>query len=385
MKPILLTGFRPTGDLHLGHYFSLIDPIIQNQNDFKIFVLVADLHALTELRKSARIDFSQFKSEIDHNTESAIIAISHFVNIDNLVIFRQSDLMRFHYDLFYKLLMLSRHNLTFGNPIFIDAMRSELSKDIDSLKLDSTYKDLLNEFVVDHQEILWGNISSDLENQLFLFIRDRYIALSKSQVTKIVKLLNTRVGVMGLATYPILMAADIILYRPQYVLVGSDQEPHIQITNDLIKIMNNTFGTTIDKVHPMIYNTMTLKGNDGRKMSKTFNNHIPLMDLANGFGLNWFKSLRTYPRLKNQCGNPNECLVGEYSKVFKVNNYCIQRCSEGSVGCVECKTSLYNDIDLLMNYKSPYDKEIDINQILNNGSNIAIDRIVDNKIFDLIR
>lgn len=354
-KPVLLTGFRPTGDLHLGHYFSLIDPIIRMQNNYKIYVLVADLHALTEFRKYPTIDYQMFKNDIHKYTVNALTILSHFVDINKLVIFKQSDLMRYHYDLFYKLLMLSKHNLTFGNPVFIDAMQGEYYKSIDALNLNPQVKKVLKKFIEYAPELLWGNISNHLAHDLANYLTANDVQLSNQVIDRIVKILNTRSGVTGFATYPILMAADIILYSPKYVLVGNDQAPHLYITNELIKIVNNTFGLELDKVSPMIDHAQTLKGNDGRKMSKTFDNHLPLEYLLmdEQAGMSWCMKLKTFSKLKGEPGKVDECLAGEYSKLFDINHSYTERCIDGSVGCVECKQNLFIEIrNHFMNNKS---------------------------------
>lgn len=81
---------------------------------------------------------------------------------------------------------------------------------------------------------------------------------------------------MGLFSYPVLMAADILLYDPDYVPVGDDQKQHIEITRDIAGFFNNVFGSTF--ILPDIFNikeSARLVGTDGtRKMSKSLNNYI---------------------------------------------------------------------------------------------------------------
>ncbi len=385
-KPVLLTGLRPTGDLHLGHYFSLIEPITQYQNDFQIFVLIADLHAQTELRKHTQINYQLFRSQIERNTQSAINIIGQFVNVDNLVVYKQSDLMAFHYDLFYKLLMVSKHNLTFGNPVFMDAMRSEYERDIQSMKLPLNIKELLRKFINVHQEIMWGNITENMAEEVGKFMAASGVSMSRSQRDKIIKYLNTRTGVIGLATYPILMAADIILCNPTCVLVGSDQAPHLQITNDLVNIMNNTFGTKVAQVKPMIHHSKTIKGNDGRKMSKTFDNHLALkslIDPANQEAAqSWFNKLITYPRRRNECGDPSKCLVAEYWSIFNLYEAPIvfAECECGNIDCKECKMKLCNGVKKITEEKLTLNRSINVNSVLSKGAVVARDRILSSEL-----
>ena len=81
----------------------------------------------------------------------------------------------------------------------------------------------------------------------------------------------------GLFNYPILMAADILLFDAKYVPVGSDQKQHIEMTRDIAGRFNNTYGKTFDLPEPIISEDISLlPGLDGRKMSKSYNNFIEL-------------------------------------------------------------------------------------------------------------
>lgn len=82
---------------------------------------------------------------------------------------------------------------------------------------------------------------------------------------------------MGLYTYPLLMSADILLYDAHVVPVGEDQLQHLEIARDLAQKFNHQFGETLVVPKPLIRKNMKLTpGLDGRKMSKSYNNHIPL-------------------------------------------------------------------------------------------------------------
>lgn len=83
--------------------------------------------------------------------------------------------------------------------------------------------------------------------------------------------------VVGTFNYPVLMAADILLYSPHIVPVGKDQEQHIEIARDIAQKFNNTFGETfILPEHKIIKEVAVVPGTDGQKMSKSYNNIIPL-------------------------------------------------------------------------------------------------------------
>lgn len=91
------------------------------------------------------------------------------------------------------------------------------------------------------------------------------------------KVANGIEATMGLINYPVLMAADILLYSPDVVPVGQDQKQHIEIARDIANKFNNTFGETFKIPGELIKaETAIVPGIDGRKMSKSYKNHIPL-------------------------------------------------------------------------------------------------------------
>jgi tryptophanyl-tRNA synthetase len=82
---------------------------------------------------------------------------------------------------------------------------------------------------------------------------------------------------VGTFNYPMLMAADILLYGPDVVPVGADQKQHVEIARDTAEKFNRVFGETFKLPEPMIMKDVAIvPGTDGRKMSKSYNNHIPL-------------------------------------------------------------------------------------------------------------
>ena len=84
---------------------------------------------------------------------------------------------------------------------------------------------------------------------------------------------------MGLYSYPVLMAADILLFDTQLVPVGKDQKQHLEIARDIAMRFNNTYGETFAVPEPDIEKeTQLVPGTDGKKMSKSYNNTIPIFD-----------------------------------------------------------------------------------------------------------
>lgn len=386
-KPMLFTGIRPTGELHLGHYFSIIEPMVKRQKDHQIVIMIADLHSLTSLRKACKnIMLHEVAHDISTYTDEIINVLSRFIKIDNenVIIFRQSDLREYHYDLFYKLMMISRHSMTFGNPIFSEAMIIEYEREVDLLKLDIKMKDLIKQFIHWTPEILWGNISERIGIDLKTFLIKKYnelhrISIEEDKIDKIIRYLNTRIGVIGLASYPILMAADIILHNPEYVIVGSDQIPHMQITNDLVDLLNKYWDLLIRQPKGVIIHSKTVKGSDGRKMSKSYGNHLSINDLFDDDSGVFFNKIKTYSRKREDTGIPSRCLVGEYFNLFNLTNNCLDLCKVAQIGCVECKSILRKSIMEFISTTAIF-KSSNHENLLIDGANIMKERINNNTI-----
>ena len=154
---------------------------------------------------------------------------------------------------------------------------------------------------------------------------------------------------MGLFNYPILMAADILLYEPDYVPVGQDQKQHLEITRDIAGYFNQTFGQTFK--FPQIYNlkkTAKLIGTDGqRKMSKSLNNYISVFaeeKIIKQQIMNCFTDPnRIHPTNPGQVKN-NPIFI--YHDLINENKKQVldlkKRYQKGAVGDVEVKEKLFH-------------------------------------------
>jgi tryptophanyl-tRNA synthetase len=147
----------------------------------------------------------------------------------------------------------------------------------------------------------------------------------------------------GLVGYPVLQAADITLYKANFVPVGIDQAPHIEFTRELVRSFNYQYKTRA-LVEPQIKVTSIPKvlGIDGHeKMSKSLNNHIELAATPEET-LARVKQMVTDPQRlrRNDPGNPDVCNVFSMHKIFSDNaeiEMVNTECRRAGIGCVECK------------------------------------------------
>lgn len=147
----------------------------------------------------------------------------------------------------------------------------------------------------------------------------------------------------GLVGYPILMAADITLYKADTVPVGVDQAPHIEFTREVVRSFNYRYSTQVI-IEPQMKATETPKilGIDGKyKMSKSLNNHIELAATPEETTARVMQMVTDPQRIRrNDPGNPDICNVFSMHKIFSspdevemVNT----ECRQAGIGCVQCK------------------------------------------------
>jgi tryptophanyl-tRNA synthetase len=148
--------------------------------------------------------------------------------------------------------------------------------------------------------------------------------------------------------YPVLQAADICLYNAHKVPVGKDQEKHIWLANDLAKRFNQLYGETFVEPEALFTEIPLILGSDNRKMSKSYNNHIPL-DFSEEDTIKRLKTFFTDPKKlrKNDPGNPDGCPVYLLHRVYTPNavNEIAPPCRTGELGCVDCKMRLAKNLN----------------------------------------
>lgn len=140
--------------------------------------------------------------------------------------------------------------------------------------------------------------------------------------------------------YPVLQAADILLYRGDAVPVGEDQLPHIEITREIARKFNRVFGQVFPEPDGLLTKFPRFPGLDGKRMSKSLGNTIDMADPPEVIEKK-MKTAFTDPQRKRRSdpGRPEVCLVYTYWQKFKPEKApeIYQGCSSAGIGCVECK------------------------------------------------
>ena len=160
---------------------------------------------------------------------------------------------------------------------------------------------------------------------------------------------NNTYGFLG---YPVLMAADIMLYKATCVPVGEDQSAHLELTREIVRRFNYLYNREVFPEPQAVFSkAKVLPGIDGRKMSKSYGNTIPF---GAGPEEMWerIRMMTTDPQRikKTDPGHPEVCIVYAFHKVFNPEEYeeIGARCSAGEIGCVECKKRLAEKMNALL-------------------------------------
>jgi tryptophanyl-tRNA synthetase len=271
-RKIVLSGSRPTGNIHLGNYFGAIVNWVRLQEDYDCYFFIADWHALT----TGYADTSKYRENV-YGVMADFIACG--LDPDRSTIFMQSS-MKEHAELYLLLGMVTP---------------------LAWLERCPTYKDMIAQ------------------------MGDRDIA---------------NYGFLG---YPCLQAADILMYQADFVPVGEDQLPHLELTREIARRFNHLYEPVFPEPQPMLTTAKLLPGTDGRKMSKSYGNTIAFADTPLEAGKKIMGMITDPARIRrDDPGHPEICSVFAYQKVFAPETVeALQTdCMAGKIGCVQCKRML---------------------------------------------
>ena len=197
---------------------------------------------------------------------------------------------------------------------------------------------------------------------------------------------NTAAGIdvdsgvnMGLYTYPVLMAADILLYNSDIVPVGKDQKQHVEFARDIAGYFNNTYGETFKLPEPVINeDSGILPGLDGRKMSKSYDNTIPLFAPSSELKKKIMRII-TDSKTPEEPKNPDESTIFQIYKCFANESEIAalrKRFLDGGMGYGEAKTILFEKIDSVIStpraeYERLLANKSEIDAVLSEGAKRA--------------
>ena len=148
----------------------------------------------------------------------------------------------------------------------------------------------------------------------------------------------------GFLGYPVLQAADILIYKADFVPVGIDQIPHLELTREICRRFNAFYGEVLPEPQPLLTQYPKLLGTDGRKMSKSYNNTINLSDSPGEITKKIMAMVTDPARVRRQDpGNPDVCPLFALDRIFAPKEWCDYvdvECRRAGIGCVDDKREL---------------------------------------------
>ncbi len=169
---------------------------------------------------------------------------------------------------------------------------------------------------------------------------------------QIVQLQNKDLSTFGFLGYPVLQAADIIMYKANGVPVGVDQVPHVEITREIARRFNYFYGEVFPEPEAVLTQTPKILGIDRRKMSKSYDNAIYLADSADDVRAKAMQMVTDPQRMRrSDPGDPDVCNVFEFHKLYTDASMVAQlntQCRSADIGCVECKKMMAEHLDTAM-------------------------------------
>jgi len=181
--------------------------------------------------------------------------------------------------------------------------------------------------------------------ELFLFLSMitpvPWLERNPTYKDQIVQIENKDLSTFGFLGYPVLQAADIIMYKANGVPVGVDQVPHVEITREIARRFNFLYGDVFPEPEAILTQTSKILGLDRRKMSKSYNNAIYLSDTPDEIEKKVSQMITDPQRMRrSDPGNPDVCNVFEFHKIYsdrKTWEAIDPQCRSAEIGCVECK------------------------------------------------
>ncbi|MBI4249831.1 MAG: tryptophan--tRNA ligase [Elusimicrobia bacterium] len=283
-RQIVVSGMRPTGRLQLGNYWGALKNWVELQDRCECYFIVVDWHALTT-------SYRDSKNLRSHCREMVLDWLAAGLDPEKCVMFVQSQVKE-HAELHLLLSMIVPTPWLLRNP---------------------TVKEQAREM---------GLIQDGSDNE----------------VSKI------DFGHLG---YPVLQAADIMLYRGTHVPVGEDQLPHLELSREIARRFNSIYGETLPEPQALLTPAPKVPGLDGRKMSKSYDNSIELGETAASLEAK-IRRMFTDPKKvrQNDKGHPEGCVVYAMHKLYSPFAATReQECRDGAVGCVQCKKDLAGSME----------------------------------------
>jgi tryptophanyl-tRNA synthetase len=165
---------------------------------------------------------------------------------------------------------------------------------------------------------------------------------------QIVQLKEKDLATYGFLGYPVLQAADILIYKAERVPVGEDQVSHIELCREIARRFNHLYGEVFPEPFPQLTESPRLPGTDGRKMSKSYRNEIQLSEDPASIRKKVLTMVTDPARIRRtDPGDPDKCPVFDLHRVFtdaEGRAWVREGCTSAGIGCIDCKNRLLDGV-----------------------------------------
>ncbi|MBI5243961.1 MAG: tryptophan--tRNA ligase [Elusimicrobia bacterium] len=318
-RKTVLSGMRPTGRLHLGNYWGALKNWVRLQDEYDCWFFVADWHMLTTGYEETGLLQQNIR-------EMTLDWLAAGLDPRKSTLFWQSKIPQ-HAELSLMLSMLTPISWLENNPTYKEQLqelgRTKLSKAIEEVGVPSK------------------QMREKLQGQ----------ALEPVVPDEGAKIELRTHGFLG---YPVLQAADILLYDAAFVPVGQDQLPHLELSREIARRFNSIYGPVLVEPKALTTETPKVPGIDGRKMSKSYGNAVDLAEPPETLKAKVLSMFTDPLKIrKNDLGhpapcpeNPSGCVVFALHRLY--SGFWESRegeCRRGEIGCVACKNDLLKSLE----------------------------------------
>ena len=277
-RPVVVSGMRPTGRLHLGHLHGALSNWVRLQEGHDCFFFSADWHALTT-------SYHQTDAIRPAEREMFVDFIAAGIDPARATLFVQSQVKE-HAELALLLGMITP---------------------LGWLERAPSYKEIRENL-------------TDRDLALYVFLG-----------------------------YPVLMTADIVLYKATRVPVGADQVAHLELSREIVRKFNGHYGAVFPEPQPLLTEAAKVVGTDGRKMSKSYGNSIELGEPAESTRKKIMAAVTDPARKRRQDpGNPEVCGIFYLHRIYSdpaTVAWVDGNCRTAGIGCVDCKRKLLERLE----------------------------------------
>jgi tryptophanyl-tRNA synthetase len=346
----VFSGIQPSGDIHIGNFLGAVKKWVEIADRYESIFCIVDDHAIT-------VDYDQ-KQLPTRTFEAARAVMACGLDPEKCTLFVQSHVPE-HTELTWIFNTVTPLGSLFRMHQFKEKSRGALHKAMEK-KGGAAKASMLHQLKGVGNEVL--KLVTELRDKIDTIdpdgeTEDALIVQVNEGLGELMQHLQVGLGVSqastGLFDYPVLQAADILLYKASLVPVGDDQEQHLELCREIAERFNRRFGNIFPQAKRIPGEAPRILGLDGKqKMSKSLNNHIAVLDSPKVIQKKLSRAFTDPQRQRrSDPGRPEICNIYALHKFFTPadkRDELAQDCRTAGIGCFDCKQVLCEGIEVVL-------------------------------------